>query len=172
MAIASTFSALVAELKVGIAASAVAQGIQNLQIYQDQTAKSSNDSPPRIVFLLKGESYDGALKAKGSYPQKSYRTVTISVDVHIHGPDLGTTEALRNILIIQAMNADRGSTQFASGSWKLPDYETFGYLLIVTLSFDIPVVDVANTTQTITSIASDTTTALFGDGVLQCGETS
>ena len=107
-------------------------------------------SPPRIVWVPTGDTF-GPPSQRGNSRADSIarQTARTPVDVHLWGADWDATIALRD-LFLQALRTFAGPNYHPSaGRWVgSEDLESKGKLYVLSVSFDIPVTDVAISSST------------------------
>jgi hypothetical protein len=104
---------------------------------------AQNDTPPRLVWIPTADSFGPPVKV-GANP-KSYATRTAGLDCAIWGPDLATTEAMANDLIVALHQQclSRGNYELRGAEWiTAGELTNNGIVYLLHLAIDIPIVGV------------------------------
>lgn len=149
-------------------------------VYVGKRNLGLNVAPPAYEILPARERYGTARVTGGGNPRMLHAR-ELDVEIRSWGEDYAVTERLNACAITALRQVLSGiNYRLDSAEWLDPQNEQYGagLQLTVTLLLGLPQMDLATSDQndiataTITSVDPDTSGAVQGDGILQCGETT
>lgn len=125
-------------------------------------------APSIVVWVHRRDSF--APGRQFSALERSRRTALTTVEAHCRGAQ-DALETIEFQLVLSALKIAQGSVDFGDADWILPDSggRDVEYC-VLPMTFSIPVTEPVATTAVIDSVESDSSDAVAGDGVLECGE--
>lgn len=133
-------------------------------------------SPPRVVWVPTHDSYAARNSQAGNPP--AVATCHAGVEAHIWGPDMETTEGMRNAVVYVLLKKLLGSllngTSGFSGRWLTQEEDVagltrLGEVYVLHFAVAVPVLAPGYPLAKVRQLNTETT-GTAGDGVLECGE--
>lgn len=125
-------------------------------------------APPRIVWTRAEDAFGAPAPSAKSPP--AVATCQARVEAHCWGGDDEKTEALRDAVVLALRKKAGVNLGAVTAKWVPSALLADGEVCVVAFAVAQPVTKAAPGTVVITSVGSDPTGAVAGDGTLQCGE--